>query len=573
MKLTWQSFRFLSKLQKLRLATYLTLKVGTAAFDILGLVLLSTSMSLVASSPVQQSPIVKLILNWCSDFGFGNTYAVFALFATAFFLSKSIIAIWLNSRIANFGAEVESQQAGRLFHSLANTDVDGEATETVTSFQFAVGRSAHVLFAQVPVVLGTIVGEVALAIAVTVYLATINVFLLCLALMFLAVVAYVNFSLVSRGVVRNNRKAITAGLVSQQLVLDLIANSRQIRAQNKAKNFSRKFQSFRSNQAQATAKVVAIGYMSRYITEIAVIVGVALFLAQRTFFESSELSASTLTVFLAAAFRVVASMIPIQTAFATLSVIDHEGALALSLLNTDSRPVSESSIRGHARPSIRVRGASYAYPTGPKPVVQELNLSIPFGSFVVVKGASGAGKSTLVDMLVGLKSPTTGSVVVAEETTEVQLDWEDIRLGYVPQKPNLIEGSLLQNVALEYVESPDSRGRATKALELAQLGSWLAGLPAGLDSEFGVSAANLSGGQLQRLGLARALYDEPDILVLDEGTNSLDASTELKIRTILESLRSGITIIVISHNDVFDSLATMTLVVQKDAKVIIEGKL
>jgi ABC-type bacteriocin/lantibiotic exporter with double-glycine peptidase domain len=572
MRLTWQSFRFLTQVQKLELFSYLSLKVGIAAFDIIGLVLLSTSMSLLASTPVGDSPVVAAILGWCAALGFGNTYAVFALVATIFFLIKSLAAIWLNNRIAIFGATVEAQQATKLFGSLSATDFEGDATETQTSYQFAIGRSAHVLFAQVPVVLGTIIGEVSLALAIAVYLATVNPVLLALALVFLGLVGYLNFSLVSRGVVRNNQSSIEAGLETQQLVLDLIANSRQIRAQKKTSSFVNRFEGFRRAQALATSKVVALGYMSRYITEIAVIVGVALFLAQRTFFGTSDVSAATLTVFLAAAFRVIASMIPIQTAFATLSIINHEGNLAFTLLSSEPQVDSSRAHPSALQPHIELRDVSYKYPNGTDFIIQGMNLDIAFGSFVVVKGPSGAGKSTLVDLMVGLKSPSTGTIRVSETNSEVELGWADIGLGYVPQKPNLIEGTLLQNVSLDYAEQADSKSRAVRALEKAQLSEWLSELAMGLDEKFGISATNLSGGQLQRLGIARALFGEPVVLVLDEGTNSLDPETELEIRRILEGLKSHITIIVISHNDVFDSLATLKVHLEKVTRVTIEGK-
>jgi ATP-binding cassette subfamily C protein len=413
------------------------------------------------------------------------------------------------------------------------------------------------------VVLGTIIGEISLALAIAFYLATVNLVLLALALVFLGVVGYLNFSLVSRGVIRNNQSSIEAGLETQQLVLDLIANSRQIRAQKKTSSFVNRFEGFRRAQALATAKVVALGYMSRYITEIAVIVGVALFLAQRTFFGASDVSAATLTVFLAAAFRVIASMIPIQTAFATLSIINHEGNLAFTLLSAEPQVESSGHRPSALKPHIELRDVSYKYPNGSDLVIQGMNLDIPFGSFVVVKGPSGVGKSTLVDLMVGLKSPSVGNIRVSETNAEVELSWADISLGYVPQKPNLIEGTLLQNVSLGYAEQTDSRARAVWALEKSQLIQWLRELPNGLDEKFGMGATNLSGGQLQRLGIARALFDEPVVLILDEGTNSLDPETELEIRKILEGLKSQITIIVISHNDVFDSLATLKVDLNK----------
>jgi ATP-binding cassette subfamily C protein len=174
-------------------------------------------------------------------------------------------------------------------------------------------------------------------------------------------------------------------------------------------------------------------------------------------------------------------------------------------------------------------------------------MTVTGGSTVAIVGPSGAGKTTLVDLMLGLYEPLEGTVLING------LSPQDVRaqfpgsFAYVPQKPGLVSGSIADNIALGFVSGDIDEERVWESLRKAQLASLVEQLPDGIHSSLGAHSDALSGGQIQRLGLARALYSSPRLIVLDEATSALDAATEASITEAIANLGSETTVIVIAH--------------------------
>lgn len=195
---------------------------------------------------------------------------------------------------------------------------------------------------------------------------------------------------------------------------------------------------------------------------------------------------------------------------------------------------------------LTLSGVSFRYPGAVEPALHDVELEIPMGSRVGVAGASGAGKSTLIDVILGLLEPTSGSVRLDDrELHDVLAGWRH-RVGYVPQEVALFEGSIAQNIALTWTDDIDY-ARVEKAARRAQLWETIASRPGGMDGSVGERGSGFSGGQRQRLGIARALYNEPLVLVLDEATSALDSRTEVEVSDALQSLEGDVTVIAIAH--------------------------
>ena len=163
-------------------------------------------------------------------------------------------------------------------------------------------------------------------------------------------------------------------------------------------------------------------------------------------------------------------------------------------------------------------------------------------------GQTGSGKSTLINILLGLYEPTAGEILTDGKPLgkPVPPEWHT-GIGYVPQEIFLLDESLLKNIALGIPESGINHERMRKAIISAQLEEVIDKMPQGLETEVGERGVMLSGGQRQRVGLARALYFDPEMLILDEGTSALDNETEAKFMQAVESLQGEITIISIAH--------------------------
>ena len=195
---------------------------------------------------------------------------------------------------------------------------------------------------------------------------------------------------------------------------------------------------------------------------------------------------------------------------------------------------------------ITLQNLAFGYEAD-KMLWQKVNLKIKKGDYVGVIGASGAGKTTFLDVLLGLLEPTAGSILVDGQDIATKLTAWQAKMGYVAQNIYMIDGTICENVA--FGEAPDKirKDRVWQALQMAELADVVCQLSNGLDSEIGESGLKLSGGQRQRLGIARALYKQPEILVLDEATSSLDTTTEKAIVDTLLKLRGKITIISVAH--------------------------
>lgn len=197
--------------------------------------------------------------------------------------------------------------------------------------------------------------------------------------------------------------------------------------------------------------------------------------------------------------------------------------------------------------NIEARNIFYRYPGSDEYALGNLSFSIPKGKAVAFVGSSGAGKTTVVDMLLGLLKPERGSIRVDDKDVFSNLSAWQRTIGYIPQSIYLADETLRSNIAFGVPEKEIDDDQVIHALELAQLGDLLNTLPLGLETVLGENGTRLSGGQKQRVGIARALYHDPEVLVMDEATSALDNITEKEITKAIEALKGERTVIIIAH--------------------------
>ena len=216
----------------------------------------------------------------------------------------------------------------------------------------------------------------------------------------------------------------------------------------------------------------------------------------------------------------------------------------------------KEELAGTAAPDMdadfRLEDVSFSY--GDKHVLKGVNLVIPAHNITVLKGPSGSGKTTIVDLLIGLHRPTSGRILLGgTPLSEIDLLGLRSRIGYVPQELNLLHSTVRQNITMGDESISDEA--VMEALKLAGAADFIAGLPAGLDTNVGEMGGKLSGGQRQRISLARALVRRPAMLILDEVTSALDPATEAEIIRNIAELSPRYTIIVITHHESWASIA------------------
>jgi ATP-binding cassette subfamily C protein len=209
---------------------------------------------------------------------------------------------------------------------------------------------------------------------------------------------------------------------------------------------------------------------------------------------------------------------------------------------------SRGNYPNHFEPvSVLLRKVSFKYPQSDEEALKEISLEIKAGQQIALIGPSGAGKSTIADLVLGLLSPTDGTVTVdGREPTQVIFSSPG-RLAYVPQRPGIISGTIADNIALGVANNDLDPLALRSAISDSHLTRVIEDLPGGVHTDVGKRKDELSGGQLQRIGLARALFSNPGLLIMDEATSALDAESENEINKALDEMRGKVTVILIAH--------------------------
>ncbi len=220
--------------------------------------------------------------------------------------------------------------------------------------------------------------------------------------------------------------------------------------------------------------------------------------------------------------------------------------------------------------SIDMVDISYRYPNTDSLILDKANMSIPVGKSVGIVGTSGAGKTTIVDVLLGLLKPEGGTIYA--DGVDVMTDYKGWlkNVGYIPQTIFMVDSTIRKNVAFGYPDEDIDDNKVWQALKEASLDEFVRSLPEGLDTEIGERGIRLSGGQRQRIGIARALFEDPEVLVLDEATSALDNETEAAIMDSINRLHGKKTLIIIAHR--LQTIEKCDMVYSiKDGKATLKG--
>lgn len=196
---------------------------------------------------------------------------------------------------------------------------------------------------------------------------------------------------------------------------------------------------------------------------------------------------------------------------------------------------------------ITLKDITYAYPGSDKLIFDHANMEIPIGKAVGIVGTTGAGKSTVVDILLGLLKMQGGTVYA--DGVDINSDYYGWlkNVGYIPQMIFMLDDTIRRNVAFGVADENISEERVWEVLKEAQLDEFIKTLPEGLDTSIGERGIRLSGGQRQRIGIARSLYNDPDVLIMDEATSALDNDTEAAIIESINRLHGKKTLVIIAH--------------------------
>ena len=330
--------------------------------------------------------------------------------------------------------------------------------------------------------------------------------------------------------------------------------ARELRLNGRAHNYALHAVDQSRDVASARRTMEFIIPANRYVLETAVIVGIALCGGVASATAGSASVLPTLGLMLAAMFRGLPALYRLMQfvnlcdfnmpSIETLQAFAAEGGLAAD--TSDDAPVAPYG----SAPHIAFTDVTFRYPRAQADVLTGITLDIAPGMRLGINGTSGAGKSTLLELLLGLRQPVAGTISVDGHPLDDDVARYQRGIGYVPQTVPLLDDTVAANVAPGWDADDIDHDHVRDVLTRAGLGAWLDALPAGTRTVLGPGGPRMSGGQQLRLGLARALYANPVMLVMDEVTAHLDPAATDEMVRVLAALDPGITQVAVAHDPV-----------------------
>lgn len=354
-------------------------------------------------------------------------------------------------------------------------------------------------------------------------------------------------------------------------ILQSASGIKDVKVLKKEYYFTDRYSASAEGYADNQIKYNVLTNLPRLLIETVAIVGILAYVMIRMA-TGTDIAAllTTLSAFAIAAMRLLPSVNRLNTYMANIAYF--EPALNYIYENVDTKGLSEENVlKTHAiecssgaegsvgitdksgaavftmNESIRMEGITFAYPKTDKLIFDNADMEIPIGKSVGVMGASGAGKSTIVDILLGLLKIQSGKVTCdGRDVSEHYGMWLS-NIGYIPQNIYMLDDSIRRNIAFGVKDEDIDDERVWAVLAEAQMKEFVEDLPDKLDAQIGERGVRISGGQKQRLGIARALYHDPGLLVFDEATSALDNDTETAIMDAIERLHGRKTLVIIAH--------------------------
>jgi ATP-binding cassette, subfamily B, bacterial PglK len=525
--------------------------------DLVGIGLIGI-VGTLAVSGVQSGQPTGSVVKLLGTLGLSNLtvqqqVSIMALAAVVVFTTKTVFSIFFTKKILNFlgnRSRILSTETLSKILKLPYNQIREFSNQRIV---FSINDGINTLFVGIISSVSNLIADLFLLVIVFIMLLLVNPLLAFLTLLLFILILILLNRILNQKARKLGRINSETNVSSREILSDMLDNYKEILVRNRHPYFLKKFDSLRESVAESTAELNFMPYVGKYVIESSLlIVGLILSGVQFLLTDASQ-AFGVLAVFLAAGSRIAPAILRVQQGSLFIRGNIGLAASSLELIEHISKQDANPPQKNHSFSSkaaenldqfITLKDINLNDSKG-SIILQDISCSIRFGEKVTILGKSGSGKSSLIDLILGVNVPTSGTILLSGQRPRQFLQEANGMIGYVPQETHLFDNSIYENVLIGDESTEMNLEKVRLALERAALDEFIEN---GLHRRVGHAGSSLSGGQRQRIGLARALYTNPQILVLDEATNSLDKKTENQILQLVEDLFKGKTLITVSHN-------------------------